>query len=200
MMINTSSALLAALPVRWLPLSIGAAAVALLTLAAPGASLGACDETPDPRATQAPVSPTPSLTPSPSPSPSPGPASPAAEPAVGTVVRFSNSAGCVDVTIGEDSPATRDFLSMLPLTLTLEEFAGREKIAYLPRELAYEGSPGSDPEDGDLIYYTPWGNLGFYYDTSGVGYSDQTLHIGTYRATRDQLAELEGQVHVEVVQ
>jgi hypothetical protein len=51
---------------------------------------------------------------------------------------------------GEDNPAVCYFLSMLPLTLTLEEFAGREKIAYLPRELAHAGSPGSDPEDGDL--------------------------------------------------
>jgi hypothetical protein len=48
----------------------------------------------------------------------------------------------VDVTIGEDNPAVRDFLSMLPLTLTVEEFAGREKISYLPRELRHRDSPG----------------------------------------------------------
>jgi len=48
---------------------------------------------------------------------------------------------------------------MLPPTLTLEEFNGREKIAQPPRSLCYEGSPGSDPEDGDLIYFMPWGNL-----------------------------------------
>ena len=111
---------------------------------------------------------------------------------VGTVVRFSTGDAVVDVTIGEDSPATRDFLSMLPLELNVEEFAGAEKIAYLPRELNYEGSPGSDPENGDLIYYAPWGNLGFYYDTTGVGYSDATLHLGTYSATEEQLSLLEG--------
>jgi hypothetical protein len=111
---------------------------------------------------------------------------------VGTVVRFTSATTSVDVTIGEDSPATRDFLSMLPLTLSLEEFAGREKISHLPRELNHAGSPGSDPEDGDLIYFTPWGNLGFYYNTSGVGYSDQTLHIGTYNASLEQLTQLEG--------
>ncbi len=99
----------------------------------------------------------------------------------------------VDVTIGEDSPATRDFLSRLPMTLELEEFNGREKIAYLEPELDWPGSPGSDPEDGDLIYYTPWGNLGFYYDTTGVGYSEATLHIGTYDATEAELADFEGQ-------
>ncbi|MEU5724764.1 cyclophilin-like fold protein [Micromonospora sp. NPDC047738] len=80
---------------------------------------------------------------------------------VGTIVRFTVGSESVDVTIGADSPATRDFLSMLPLTLTLEEFNGREKIADLPRALRYEGSPGSDPKDGDLIYFIPWGNIGF---------------------------------------
>ncbi len=119
---------------------------------------------------------------------------------VGTVVRFSARSTSVDVTIGEDNPAVRDFLSMLPLTLTLEEFAGREKIAYPPRELAHAGSPGSDPEDGDLIYYVPWGNLGFYYNAAGIDYSDQTIHLGTYDASLEQLAQLEGpDVSVEVV-
>ena len=120
---------------------------------------------------------------------------------MGTVVRFRSDVTSVDLTIGEDSPATRDFLSMLPLTISLEEYAGREKISDLPRELNYEGSPGSDPEDGDLIYFTPWGNLGFYYDASGVGYSDQTLHIGTYNASLDQLNLLQGDdVTVEIVE
>lgn len=120
------------------------------------------------------------------------PDQPASDQIVGTVVRFTSERTSIDVTIGEDSPAVRDFLSMLPLELTVEEFAGAEKIAYLPRELNYEGSPGSDPEDGDLIYYTSWGNLGFYYDTTGIGYSDATLHLGTYSATEEQLSLLEG--------
>jgi hypothetical protein len=118
---------------------------------------------------------------------------------VGTVVRFSSSRTSVDVTIGEDNPAVRDFLSMLPVTLTVEEFAGREKISYLPRKLRYRGSRGSDPKNGDLIYYVPWGNLGFYYNAEGIGYSDDTIHLGTYDASRDLLERLEGKVTVRVV-
>jgi hypothetical protein len=115
------------------------------------------------------------------------------ESVVGTVVRFTAGTQSVDVTIDQDSPATRDFLGMLPLTLTLKEFNGREKIADLPRELNYQGSPGSDPADGDLIYYSPWHNLGFYYNTAGIGYSDQTIHLGRYDATVEELARFEGQ-------
>ena len=121
------------------------------------------------------------------------------EPVVGTIVRFTSRSTSVDVTVGADSPAVRDFLSMLPLTLTLEEHAGREKIGYLPRALTVDGSPGSDPEDGDLIYFVPWGNLGLYYNAEGIGYSDQTLHIGTFDASPEQLEELEGAVTIEVV-
>jgi len=116
----------------------------------------------------------------------------ATEEVAGTVVRFSANGTAVDVTIGADTPAARDFLSMLPLTLTLEELGGREKISYLPRELNHAGSPGSDPENGDLIYFIPWGNLGFYYNAAGIEYSDLTLHIGTYDATVEQLDLLEG--------
>lgn len=128
------------------------------------------------------------------------PSASAGQNVVGTVVRFTAGSEAVDVTIGQDSPATRDFLSMLPLNLTLEEFNGREKIADLPRPLKHEGSPGSDPENGHLIYFVPWGNLGFYYNAEGVGFSDQTLHLGTYNATTEQLERLEGrEATVQVV-
>src|SRR5688500_13888569 len=87
----------------------------------------------------------------------------------GTVVRFSGNDVHVDVTIRSDHPTSRHFVSMLPLRLKLEDLADKEKISYLPRKLRIKGSPGSDPEDGDLIDYAPWGNLGFYYDASGIG-------------------------------
>lgn len=143
-------------------------------------------------------------TPDPAPGPtttSPSGALPAPEgEVVGTVVRFTSEETSVDVTIGEDNSTVRDFLSLLPVEVAIEEFAGREKIAYFSRELRSEGSPGSDPEDGDLIYFTPWGNLGFYYNADGIDYSDATIHLGTYSATPDQLALLEGeQVLIEIV-
>lgn len=163
-----------------------AAAVVLLV-----AVLTSCAQAPN--ATTVDAS-TPAATPQPAATPSAtaAPEQETSDQVVGTIVRFTSDRTSVDVTIGEDSPGVRDFLSMLPLELNVEEFAGAEKIAYLPRELNYEGSPGSDPENGDLIYYAPWGNLGFYYDTTGVGYSDATLHLGTYSATEEQLSLLEG--------
>ncbi|WP_200182788.1 cyclophilin-like fold protein [Tomitella biformata] len=117
-----------------------------------------------------------------------------------TAVRFTSGDTVVEVAITPDNSAAQDFLSMLPLTLSVEEYGGREKISYLPRDLDTAQSPGSRPEVGDLSYYAPWGNLVFYYNTDGISYSDQTIHLGTYNATSEQLTELEGDnVTVEVI-
>jgi hypothetical protein len=129
------------------------------------------------------------------------PTMPSGDPATSVAVRFESGETHVDVIIDPDTPTARDFLSMLPLTLRFEEFNGREKISYLPRQLDTEGAAGSDPEDGDLIYYAPWGNLGFYYSTTGIGFDDNVIHLRTYNATADQLALLEqGDITVHVVE
>lgn len=67
-----------------------------------------------------------------------------------------------------DSKTTQDFISLLPLTLTLEDYVGTEKISNLPKRLSTEGVPsGSDPSIGNIAYYAPWGNLAIFYRDSG---------------------------------
>ena len=62
-----------------------------------------------------------------------------------------------------DNATARDFLTLLPTTLTLEDYAATEKISYLPRKLSTAGAPaGSDPSVGDVTYYAPWGNLAIF--------------------------------------
>ncbi|WP_245262739.1 cyclophilin-like fold protein [Mesorhizobium sp. LSJC269B00] len=63
-----------------------------------------------------------------------------------------------------DNPSARDFFSMLPLDLEIEDYAHNEKIAYLPRKLTEEGSgPFADEQPYDLCYFMPWGNLAMFY-------------------------------------
>lgn len=77
-----------------------------------------------------------------------------------------------------DSPTTRDFISLLPLTLTLEDYAGTEKIAYLSRKLSREDAPeGYDPSVGDITYYAPWGNLALFY--KDFGYAKGLIKLGS---------------------
>jgi hypothetical protein len=62
-----------------------------------------------------------------------------------------------------DNATSRDFVSLLPLKLKLEDYGETEKISYLPRKLSTEGAPpGSDPSVGDVNYYAPWGNLAIF--------------------------------------
>jgi hypothetical protein len=76
-----------------------------------------------------------------------------------------------------DSKTTQDFVSLLPLALTLEDYAGTEKISNLPRRLSTEGAPsGSDPSAGDIAYYAPWGNLALFY--RDFGYSSGLVILG----------------------
>ncbi len=76
-----------------------------------------------------------------------------------------------------DSVTSRDFVSLLPLTLTLTDYAATEKISDLPRKLSTEGAPpGTDPSVGDITYYAPWGNLALFY--RDFGYSNGLIKLG----------------------
>ena len=76
-----------------------------------------------------------------------------------------------------DSATTRDFMSLLPLTLTLKGYAETEKISDLPKRLSTEGAPsGSDPSVGDITYYAPRGNLAIFY--RDFGYSSGLVILG----------------------
>ena len=67
-----------------------------------------------------------------------------------------------------NSKASRDFISLLPLELPLKDYASNEKIGYLSKRLIVEATPkGGASLVGDIAYYAPWGNLAlFYKDTT----------------------------------
>jgi hypothetical protein len=78
----------------------------------------------------------------------------------------------------ENNATARDFASLLPLTLTLSDYASTEKVSGLPRRLSTEGAPaGVDPSVGDMAYYAPWGNLAIYYED--FGYSAGLIKLAT---------------------
>lgn len=84
-----------------------------------------------------------------------------------------------------DSPASRELLSLLPLTLDFKDYAGEEKISYLPRKLDTGGT--SEKGSGDFAYYAPWGNLAVFYNKTPSG--GRGLYIlGVIESGRDRLA------------
>ena len=85
-----------------------------------------------------------------------------------------------------DNATARDLVSLLPLTLTLEDYASTEKISYLPRKLSTAGAPaGSDPSIGDITYYAPWGNLAIFY--KDFGYASGLITLGRFDSGIEEL-------------
>jgi hypothetical protein len=77
----------------------------------------------------------------------------------------------------EDSEAAIDFVSLLPMTVTLKDYAATEKIVDLSRKLSTVGAPaGVDPDIGDITYYAPWGNLAIFY--KDFGYASGLVLLG----------------------
>lgn len=80
-----------------------------------------------------------------------------------TRIRIVIGGTSIPVTL-DDNATARDFATLLPLALVLEDYAATEKVATLPRRLSTAGAPeGTTPEAGDFSYYAPWGNLAIFH-------------------------------------
>ena len=76
-----------------------------------------------------------------------------------------------------DNASARALFAMLPLDLSIEDYAHNEKITYLPEKLTIEGSgPFGNEQPGDICYYAPWGNLALFH--AGYRYSSGLIRLG----------------------
>jgi hypothetical protein len=76
-----------------------------------------------------------------------------------------------------DNPTTRDFIALLPLTLTLTDYNATEKISDLPKILSTKDAPvGYKPSVGDITLYAPWGHLAIFY--KDFSYSNGLISLG----------------------
>lgn len=103
----------------------------------------------------------------------------------------------IRLTVGEtviegslaDNAASRDFASLLPLTLTLSDYNATEKISDLPSRLSTTDAPeGLAPAVGDITYYAPWGNLAIFY--RDFGYSRGLVKLGEISTAIESVAQI----------
>jgi hypothetical protein len=66
-----------------------------------------------------------------------------------------------------DSKTTRDFVSLLPLTLTMNDLFRREKFAHLPRAISEEGKRTHTYEVGQVVYWSPGPDVAIFYRGDG---------------------------------
>ena len=94
-----------------------------------------------------------------------------------------------------DNAASRNFAALLPLTLSLSDFAAAEKISGLPTRLSTADSrAGATPAIGDIAYYAPWGNLAIFYRSSD--YAAGLVPLGRLDSGIEQLAAQRGEFAV----
>ncbi len=105
------------------------------------------------------------------------------------------------ITVGEteltatidNNKTARNFIAMLPLTITLEDYANTEKIFYPSEKLRTEGAPaGYAPSSGDITYYAPWGDIAIFY--KDFGYASGLIYLGKIDGNIDAL-KVQGKVN-----
>ncbi len=99
-----------------------------------------------------------------------------------------------------DTPVSRDFISLLPLSMAFRDYAGEEKIADIPRKLKTSGGAVLNDIQGDFAYYAPWGNLAVFY--KGFGKANGLYILGRIESGKNWLAALTGNfaARIEIIE
>lgn len=100
----------------------------------------------------------------------------------------------------EDNAAGRDFLSRLPLEITMNDYNNTtEKIFYPDPALKTDGvTHGCAPTPGDITIYSPWGNVAIFCKSGS--YSNDLIKIGRIDGNGIEALSVGGNVHVKIEQ
>jgi len=66
-----------------------------------------------------------------------------------------------------DNATARDFVSLLPLSVSMKDLFGREKYGDLPKPLSEKGPRENRYEVGDIAYWSPAHQVAVYYHQDG---------------------------------
>lgn len=112
----------------------------------------------------------------------------------------------VNITVGnrtitatmEDNAAGRDFLSRLPLEVTLNDYNNTtEKIFYPTPALTTEGvTRGCAPTPGDITIYAPWGNVAIF--CKNWSHSNDLIRIGRIDGNGIEALTVGGDIRVKI--
>ena len=97
----------------------------------------------------------------------------------------------------EDNAAARDFLSRLPLEVTLSDYSNAEKIFYpLPALTTSEVARSCTPAPGDITIYVPWGNVAIFYKSGSR--SNDLIRIGRIDGNGIDVLGIPGSLSVRI--
>jgi hypothetical protein len=76
-----------------------------------------------------------------------------------------------------DSPTARDFIALLPLTVTMNDLFKREKFGHLPRSISTDGKRTHTYALGDIAYWPPGPDVAIYYNHDGERIPDPGIIV-----------------------
>jgi len=80
----------------------------------------------------------------------------------------------------QENKTAQDFVSLLPLTLTMNDLFGREKFGHLPRAISEGGKRTDSYEVGQIVYWSPGPDVAIFYRNDGH-YTEGTLLNGLWK-------------------
>ena len=81
-------------------------------------------------------------------------------------IRLKVNGKSLETTLRQDE-TTRDFVSLLPLTLTMHDLFGREKFGHLPRAISDSGERTHSYQVGEIAYWSPGPDIAVFYRHDG---------------------------------
>jgi hypothetical protein len=81
----------------------------------------------------------------------------------------------INITLGDtrlaasfaDNETARDFVSILPMKMSMKDLFGREKYGDLPKALSKKSSSKTRYDVGDIAYWSPSNQIAIYYRQDG---------------------------------
>lgn len=98
-----------------------------------------------------------------------------------------------------DSETTRDFVSLLPITLEMNDLFSREKYGLLPRAISEGGERQSTYDVGDIMYYPPGPDLVIYYNQDGQSIPGGIIPIAKIDSGTEVFENYNGPVTIELI-
>lgn len=97
-----------------------------------------------------------------------------------------------------DNPISKDFLTQLPLTVTFEDYIGKEKISILQKRLSIDDVQAEDlSKKGDFAYYAPWGNVAIFYKDFEDATNDLII-LGQIESGKENFENVDGAFTVTI--
>lgn len=114
-----------------------------------------------------------------------------------TSLKIGITVGSRTITATMEDNAARDFLSRLPLEVTLSDYSNAEKIFYpSPALTTSKVARGCTPAPGDITIYVPWGNVAIFYKNGSR--SNDLIRIGRIDGNGIEALSIPGSLSVRI--